>query len=60
MPTAIACKMCNDTIEGQSFHSDTFDGEVCQECAECCRDAVKQIRYYGPRAGIVGELKNEP
>jgi hypothetical protein len=48
--------MCHEPIEGKPLLSSTFDAEVCEPCSQCCRDAEKQIRHYGKRAGIEGCL----
>ena len=54
--TTYECKACGEPCDGQII-SELFRGEVCDECADCINDAGKQLKKYGPRAGIVGMIK---
>ncbi len=59
MNLATPCTLCNEPIEGEPKMSLIAGGLVCNSCAECCRDAEIQSRFYGKRAGIEGTMTIE-
>jgi len=54
------CAMCGEMLPPViAAYSATFKGSVCADCAECIRDAHKQLKHHGKRAEISGE-SSEP
>lgn len=54
------CAMCGEMLPPVIVaYSETFQGSVCADCAECIRNSVRFLKHVGKRAEISGE-SSEP